>query len=144
MSSNVRNATDALVVGLLVVVVAVAQSGGPYDVTWNTIDGGGVMWSEGGDFVGAGTMGQSDAGRAMAGGDFELTGGFWPGVLLYHVGDFDGNGIVTLADYAELSFCVSGPGGSPPPECQFADLDWDGHVDLRDFAVFQQAFADLP
>jgi len=46
-----------------------------FDLSWFTIDGGG-MWSQGWDFVLSATIGQVDA-VVLAGGDFELTGGFW-------------------------------------------------------------------
>ncbi len=55
---------------------ASAQSGGGYDLTWNTIDGGGVTFSAGGSYLLGGTMGQPDAG-AMSGGSYTLNGGFW-------------------------------------------------------------------
>src|SRR5205814_1597818 len=51
---------------------------GVYGPVWYTVDGGGGMFSEGGDFSEGGTVGQHDAG-SMAGGDFEVNGGFWPG-----------------------------------------------------------------
>ena len=52
-------------------------SGGGYDLSWNTIDGvGGTSTGEG--FSLFGTIGQLDAG-IMAGGDYVLAGGFWPG-----------------------------------------------------------------
>jgi hypothetical protein len=57
--------------------LVLAQSGGGYDLSWSTIDGGGGD-SAGGDFQLAGTVGQPDAG-AMSGGDFVVTGGFWGG-----------------------------------------------------------------
>jgi hypothetical protein len=49
-----------------------------FEIPWWTIDGGGVMRSEGGAFELSGTIGQPDAGQAAA-GSFELTGGFWAG-----------------------------------------------------------------
>ena len=55
-----------------------AQSGGPYGLTWSTVDGGGTTVSSGGQFNLGGTIGQSDAG-VMMGGDFTLGGGFWGG-----------------------------------------------------------------
>ncbi len=63
---------------LLLSGVALAQSGGGYDLTWNTIDGGGYTWSEGGGYALGGTMGQPDAG-ALTGGGYTLSGGFWCG-----------------------------------------------------------------
>jgi hypothetical protein len=47
-----------------------------YDADWSTIDGGGGT-STGGAYSVTGTLGQPDAGPAMAGGTFTLTGGFW-------------------------------------------------------------------
>lgn len=56
--------------------LAHAQSGGGYDLTWSTIDGGGDT-SIGGSYALMGTLGQPDAG-AMSGGGYTLAGGFWP------------------------------------------------------------------
>ncbi len=53
-----------------------AQSGGGYDLTWNSIDGGGAMFSIGGAYSLGGTIGQFDAGT-MSGGSYTLKGGFW-------------------------------------------------------------------
>ncbi len=52
----------------LLASVVLAQSGGGYDLTWNTIDGGGTTWSEGGGYSLGGTIGQADAGGSPAGG----------------------------------------------------------------------------
>lgn len=57
--------------------VALAQSGGPYDLSWNTSDGGGGTMT-GGSYSLSGTVGQADAG-VMTGGSYSLTGGFWGG-----------------------------------------------------------------
>ena len=58
--------------------VALAQTGGGYDLTWSTIDGGGYTFSEGGGYSLGGTIGQPDAG-VLSGGGYTLAGGFWPG-----------------------------------------------------------------
>ncbi len=55
---------------------ASAQSGGGYDLTWNTIDGGGATFSIGGPYSLGGTIGQPDAGT-LSGGAYTLNGGFW-------------------------------------------------------------------
>lgn len=55
-----------------------AQSGGPYEITSFTIDGGGVINATGGVFTLSCTIGQPDAGPQQSGGVFELAGGFWP------------------------------------------------------------------
>ena len=58
-----------------------AQSGGPYDLSWSTIDGGGGT-SSGGQLQLSGTIGQPDAGR-LTGGRFQLEGGFWSGFTVH-------------------------------------------------------------
>jgi hypothetical protein len=58
--------------------VARAQSGGGYDLSWSTVDGGGATWSEGGGYSLGGTVGQPDAG-VLSGGGYTLAGGFWAG-----------------------------------------------------------------
>ena len=65
------------VVGLLLLSSgALAQSGDPYDLSWNTVDGGGGTYSFGGGYILGGTIGQADAG-ALSGGSYTLMGGFW-------------------------------------------------------------------
>jgi len=58
---------------------ASAQTGGGYDLTWNSIDGGGATFSTGGGYSLGGTIGQADAGAA-SGGAYSLSGGFWAGI----------------------------------------------------------------
>lgn len=68
-----------LLLALLIVTAAArgfAQAGGPYDLQWNTIDGGGTTSATGGSYELSGTIGQADAGR-VAGGGFVVNGGFW-------------------------------------------------------------------
>jgi hypothetical protein len=75
-----------VLIALLFIVAstALAQSSG-YDLTRNTIDGGGGD-SIGGGYTLVGTIGQPDAGTAMTGGGFTLAGGFWiSGAGQYHV-----------------------------------------------------------
>ncbi len=73
----------ALLMGMLLLTsVALAQSGGGYDLAWHTIDGGGAV-STGGNFALGGTIGQPDAAR-LSGGDFTLVGGFWGGSFSQH------------------------------------------------------------
>ncbi len=73
---------------LLLVVVAVLwspgstmllpQSGGGYDLTWNTYDTGGGTLSAGGYDL-TGTIGQPDVAPVWSGGGYKLVGGFWGG-----------------------------------------------------------------
>ena len=65
----------------LLASVALAQSGGGYDLSWNTVDGGGYTFSTGGDYTLGGTAGQPDAGE-LSGGGYVLGGGFWRGGAL--------------------------------------------------------------
>jgi len=77
---NTRKALSlavGLLMSLLMVSVALAQSGGGYDLTWWTADGGGGAAS-GGGYALNGTIGQPDAG-ALNGGGYTLAGGFWGG-----------------------------------------------------------------
>jgi len=68
----------ALTALLLLASVALAQSGGGYDLSWSTVDGGGATWSEGGGYSLGGTVGQPDA-EVLSGGGYTLAGGFWGG-----------------------------------------------------------------
>jgi hypothetical protein len=69
-----------LFVALLVLpVLAQAQSGGGYDLTWSTIDSGGGS-STGGAYTLDGTIGQADAG-SLSGGGYTFSGGFWVGTV---------------------------------------------------------------
>ncbi|HQV29302.1 MAG TPA: hypothetical protein PKZ61_14505 [Thermoflexales bacterium] len=73
---------SAWVLGAMLVLgqqTASAQTGGGYDLTWNSIDGGGATFSTGGGYSLGGTIGQADAGAA-SGGAYALSGGFWAGI----------------------------------------------------------------
>ena len=102
-----RQAVLATMIGSL--ALAPAATAQDFDISWYTIDGGGEMFTSGGDFELSGTIGQHDAGPstgAMTGGDFELVGGFW---------------------------AISG-GDSPP--CEPCDANCDGAVDAFDIEPF--------
>lgn len=114
-----------------------AQLGPDYDLSWHTIDGGGVMFSTGGDFELSGTIGQPDAGT-LTSGEYTLTGGFW---FALAPGDCNSDGGVTLFDYGDFEGCLSGPGAGVAPGCACFDLNRDGTIDLLDFADFQSAFS---
>lgn len=78
-----------IVLGLVLLGGAVssyAQSGGGYDLTWNTIDnGGGVIGN--GAYTLDSTIGQSEASTPLSNGEYTLVGGFWTGVSTaqYHI-----------------------------------------------------------
>ncbi len=88
-----------LITTLLLGAGANAQTGGPYDLSWWTMDGGGITFATGGSFNLGGTIGQPDARNALTGGAFSLAGGFWfaPACIATN-GDGDGNRCVDDAD----------------------------------------------
>ena len=59
-------------------------------------------------------------------------------------GDFNGDSQVDLADFAQFSACLTGPGATPPAGCACLDFEPDADVDLRDFAALQHAPAAPP
>lgn len=63
---------------LLASSLTLAQSGGPYDLSWSSINGGGHTFSAGGAYTLGGAIGQADA-ATISGGSYVLSGGFWPG-----------------------------------------------------------------
>ena|SRR5688572_9464328 len=71
--SRALRAFSSCLAFLVCASMAFAQS---YSIDWYTIDGGGGT-STGGVYSVTGTIGQPDAGAAMAGGNYTLQGGFW-------------------------------------------------------------------
>lgn len=63
---------------VLVPALALAQSGGGYDLTWNMVDGGGATFSTGGGYSLGGTVGQPDVGQ-VSNLPYTLVIGFWGG-----------------------------------------------------------------
>ena len=135
-SSWFRISTVA-VTTLLVVAASAMALGADYIMTRYTIDAGGATRGAGGSYELSGTIGQHDAGT-VAGGRFELSGGFWFGIL---PGDGEEDGDIDLYDYRAFKACVDGPGIGPPEDgCGCYDLDHNGRIDLSDVARFQNAF----
>ena len=71
-----------IAVFLIVAATAFASSGGDYEISFYTIDGGGGTSSGGGIYEVSGTIGQPDARASLTGGNFSLFGGFWGGGFL--------------------------------------------------------------
>lgn len=71
----------SLLTAVLVLAVPCVHAQGSYEVSWWTVDGGGIMGASGGGFTLAGTAGQPDAGGPLAGGSFSVAGGFWPAAI---------------------------------------------------------------
>ena len=114
--------------------VALAQSGGGFDLTWSTIDGGGHMFSTGAGFELGGTIGQPDAQvpPVMNGSGFELTGGFWPVAnVCYCLGDMNQDGKKDGLDVQKFVSCLIA--GS---NCSCADVDQTNGVNVADVSAF--------
>jgi hypothetical protein len=122
--------TTSMAVLLSLAGAAFAQD---FAIDWYTVDGGGEMWTTGGDFELSGTVGQPDAGAVMTGGDYALAGGFWAGGAEepFCYGDLDGDNDIDLADLAQL---LSNYGTTSGAVYEDGDLDGDGDVDLADLA----------
>lgn len=72
-------AVCALSLTLLSVSPGLAQTGGGYDLTWNSVDGGAVTFAAGNGYELGAAIGQPDA-QTMGGNGYALRGGFWGGV----------------------------------------------------------------
>ena len=131
--------TASRLAGLIVTLAAAAAAAHAQDFTidWHTIDGGGEIFSTGGDFELSGTIGQPDAGDTMTGGVFELTGGFWA------IGstsstcdpcDMDCDGVVNANDIEPFIDLLFNNG----PRCNSCtgDTNGDGDVNAADIEGF--------
>jgi len=56
--------------------------------------------------------------------------------------DFDGNRIVNLNDYPDMSACLAGPEVNAGDTCTRGDSNRDGDVDLEDTSAFMRAFSE--
>ena len=120
--------------GTLPGVVLAGPSGGSFEITWYTIDAGGVHSAAGGDFELSGTVGQPDAGGPMTGGSFSLTGGFWPGVsTTVCPADINGDGVVNFFD---VSAFLQAFNSQQAP----GDFNNDGSFNFFDVSAFLLAF----
>lgn len=113
-----------------------------YDLDWFTVDGGGITWTAGGDFEMGGTIGQPDANQApIAGGEYELTGGFWVVPLSGCLADLNSDGSVDAADYWHIH---DGLGYCAPQQTYQdhirADLDHDGCITFVDYQMWLECY----
>jgi parallel beta-helix repeat protein len=63
--------------------------------------------------------------------------------LLAPLGDCDGDGVIDFDDFLALGDCLTGPELPVAAECQCADQNGDGDVDLEDFRRMQLGYAGL-
>ncbi len=121
------------VISIFAVLAVSTASAQTFDLGWYTIDGGGDMWTTGGNYELSGTIGQTDAG-VLTGGGFTLVGGFWPAAVPACLGDCDCDGVVDFNDINALVAALSDPAGV----CFFPNLDmnFDGTIDFDDINPF--------
>lgn len=120
-----------------IVVLIAGRAFGQFEISWHTVDGGGVMNSSNGGpggFELSGTIGQHDAQvpPVMSGGSFQLTGGFWTvSTVCGCPGDMNADGYKDGRDIQEFTSCMIS-GGS----CTCADLDGNNVVNSSDVVLF--------
>lgn len=116
-----------------VTAVAMAQTGGPYDLSWHNIGPGGS--ASGGSYGLLGSIGQPDA-ATMSGGSYTLTGGFLPGgPTCVLAGDLNGDGQVTVLDIQMIA------GAWPQSTASFPyDQSGDGDLDIQDVTLVTAQF----
>jgi len=124
------------ILGIAGSISLAGPAGGPFEISWSTIDGGGTSSTTGGSFDLAGTIGQPDAGVTMSGGNFSLTGGFWAGVnnAPSCAPDLTGDGALNFFD---ISAFLSAFGVLDP----VADFNNDGAFNFFDISAFLVAFS---
>lgn len=126
-------------IGLLLAITFATTVFAQYEISWHTVDGGGVMNSTDGQpngFELSGTIGQPDAGPTagvMSGGSFELVGGFWAPAanVCPCLGDMNADGQRDGADVQTFVECLT-LGGA----CPCADMDGGQGLGIGDMPVF--------
>ena len=79
-----------------------------YSIDWFTIDSGGGT-STGGVYQVSGTVGQAEAGPALSGGNFSVTGGFWSMLAAVQT---PGTPLLTIARTGTNTVVISWPSPS--------------------------------
>ena len=125
---------------MLCLLVACAQSGGDFDLSWWTIDGGGATPASNGVFSVSFTIGQPDASNLLsaAGSPFELTSGFWfyYTTCIFSTGDVNLDGCTDDADLLAVLYNFGATGPNP------ADLNCDLVVDDADLLIVLYLFGN--
>ena len=139
---NAKRGLTCTIPILLVICVGGWAHADGFGLEWSTVDAGGIGGASGDGFGLSATIGQPDAGLAMAGGGYTLAGGFWPGALIaaYERGDLNCDGQVDLFDIDPFVLALTDEAGynAAFPDCDplLADIDGNGEVDLFDIDPF--------
>jgi hypothetical protein len=149
-SSLLRNLLWVPVIGLGIPIDAArAQTGGPFDLTWSTVDSGGAMRSQGGAFELCGTIGQYDAGM-LTGGASGLAGGFWSAAAdaapcdCQLFGDMAPEGGDCSVDVGDILMLLDAfPGVVICPDCDLSPCGGDGNTDVCDISAVLDAFSGI-
>jgi len=134
--------------GLSVACGATLQAA-QYDLSWYTVASG-CGASNGASYQLEGTMGQPAAGTLLSGGGYELTGGFWAGVISTVPpppsceGDANGDGTVDPLDAGYVSARFGCEVGTGDAGCDAADGNGDGLVDPLDAGFVLARFGPCP
>jgi hypothetical protein len=119
---------------------ALAQTGGPYDLSWSTSDGGGLMWSVGGVFSLGGTIGQADAGVSQT-ATYACLGGFWSaagGSPCY--ANCDGSTVAPILNVSDfICFQTKYAAGDAYANCDGSTVP--PVLNVSDFICFQTKYA---
>jgi len=136
ITAKTRRPTRRFIIGFMVgmMLFPSAIRANQFEIPWRTIDGGGAT-SAGGAFVLSGTVGQPDAGAAMSGGSFALTGGFWVVALPQPAlpGDLNCDAAVNAADIPAFVLALLDPEDyeATYPECDIALADLNGDAAIN-------------
>ncbi len=105
--------------------------------TYQSFDISGVADNQPTVFVRWG-MGPTDGSNSLPGWNIDDVVLFAKGCVATK-GDYNGDSLVSADDAAAFEDCLQGPVNATPPGCSILDFDDDDHVDLTDFAQFQEA-----
>ena len=110
-----KRGTLAAAFGLLALLGGRPLFAQTYDLSWWTVDGGGVTFTTGGPYSLGATTGQPDASGAMVGGTYSLAGGFWTGglALLTDVGVTKSDGQATAVPGLPLTYTIVAGNAGP-------------------------------
>lgn len=145
--STLKHTTKTITLAFAIVVgigLVPALAAGDFTIDWWTVDGGGEMFTTGGDFELSGTIGQHDAGSVvLTGGSFELIGGFWLGAGAgpqFGLGDLNCDGAVNAFDIDPFVLALTSPAAYQVafPDCDInlADINSDGEINAFDIDPF--------
>ena len=127
--------TTRIKMSLFVLVAGFGASsaiGQQMDLSWHTVDSGGVSATGGSGFEMAATIAQSDSGL-MAGQGWELSGGFWLVPQTCDVpADLNGDGVADALDIQGFVDCLMGLGD----QCVCAQMDEDPLLGEADVEIF--------